>query len=436
MSSITFSGLASGLDTDSIVTSLMEVERQPLELLETDIEYFELETEAYAEFDTLLANLRDSASSMDSLDSLANYSATSGDSSLLMATASNSAMAGTYHVEVLSLAESQKDVSAEGFADSDSELLSGTLTIGENSIDYTDVTLEELSEMINEADTGLRAAIINDGTESGYRLTLRGEEAGQAIEVLGTGSIAIDTLSNGHTYSASQAHVIVDNVDIYSNSNTLDSAIPGLSIELFDAEIGSEVTLTVATDTSKLSSSISSFVSSFNAIVQWIDDEEGNSWANDSGIVGAKRKLQNFLTTNVSGSESFSNLVELGFSTDYTTGLISVDSETLDAALATDMDGVLALFAGDDETDGIADLMYAYLDSETDSDDGISARRKDSNDANIDRLNSRIELMEIRLETREEYLRAQFTAMETLMSEMETQSSYLSEISALSSSSD
>lgn len=435
MSSITFSGLASGLDTDSIIESLMEIERQPVDRLTSDIEYFELETEAYAEFGSLLANLQSSVATMDSLYDLSNQAATSSNSSLLTATANSSAMPGSYHVEVVSLAESQKDVSAEGFADSDTELLSGTLTIGESTINYSDVTLGELTEMINDADTGLRAAMINDGTETGYRLTLRGEQAGVATEIFGTGSIEIDTSSDGHTYSASRAHVIVDNVDIYSDSNTLTSAIPGLTIDLYGAESGTEVTLTVASDTTELSSSINSFVAAYNAIGEWISDQEENGWSNDSGIVGAKRKLQNFLTTRVSGSESFTSLAQLGFSTDYKTGLISVDSDTLNEALASDLDGVLALFAGSDDAEGIADLMYDYLDIQTDSTDGISVRRKEANDAAITQTNKRIEIMEMRLEKREEHLRAQFTALETLMSEMETQSSYLDEISALGSSS-
>ena len=434
MSSITFSGLASGLDTDSIVESLMEIEREPIDSLETEIEYFESETEAYGEFDTLLSDLQSSVAAMDTIDELSNYSATLSDSSLLTATASSNAVAGNYHVEVISLAEAQKDVSAEGFADSDSELVSGTLTIGDTEIEYSEVTLQELVELINAEDTGVSAGIINDGTDSGYRLTLRGDEAGVTTEISGTGSIVIDTATDGHTYSASQAHIVVDNVDIYSNSNTLTSAIEGITLELYGAESGSEVTMTVAADTEELTSTINSFVNSFNAITEWITDQEENGWANDSSIVGAKRKLQNFLTTQVSASESFTTLVQLGFSTDYQTGLISVDSDTLEQALTSDLDGVISLFAGNDDTDGVADLFYDYLDSETDSIDGILARRTDANDAIIARTNSRIEMMEMRLEKREESLRAQYTALETLISEMNSQTSYLDELSALSSS--
>lgn len=434
MSTITFSGLASGLDTDSIIESLMEIEREPVVTLESDIEYFELETEAYGQFDTLLNNFQSTVAMMDSLYDISNYSATSSDSSLLTATTNSSAIAGNYHIEVITLAEAQKDVSAEGFADSDSELLSGSLTIGDIVFEYSDVTLQDISEMINAEDTGILAGVINDGTETGYRLTLRGEEAGVTTEITGTGSIEIDTASDGHTYSASQAHVVVDNVDIYSNSNTLTSAIPGVSLELYGAESGSEITLTVASDTDELTTSIDTFVDSYNEIIQWITDQEDNTWANDSSIIGAKRKLQNFLTTSVAGTDSYTSLVQLGFTTDYETGLISVDSETLSEALATDLDDVLALFAGNDDNDGIADLLYNYVDAQTDTSSGILARRTETNDAVIERANDRIEIMEMRLETREDYLRAQFTALETLMSEMNTQSSYLSEISALSSS--
>ncbi len=437
MSTITFSGLASGLDTDSIIESLMEIERQPIDRMESDIEYFELETAAYADFDSLLGDLRSAVASMDSLYDITNYSVTSSDTSLLTATANSSAIAGSYHVEVVSLAEAQRDISAEGFADTDSELLSGTLTIGDVTIDYSDVTLAELKDMVNDADAGVSASIVNDGSESGYRLLFRGEQAGVTTEITGTGSIAIDTATDGHTYSAARAHVVVDNVDFYSDSNTLTSVIPGLTIDLYGAESGTETTLTVASDTTELSSAIDNFVDAYNAIVEWISDqeEEESSWANDSSIVGAKRKLQNFLTTTVGSSGTFSSLAQLGFETDYETGLISVDSSTLNEALTSDLDSVLALFAGTDETDGVADLFYDYLDEQTDSTDGISARRQDANDANIERINKRIEIMEMRLEKREDALKAQYTALETLISEMNSQTSYLDELSALSKSS-
>ena len=433
MSSITFSGLASGLDTDSIIESLMEIEREPIDSLEADAEYFESETEAFSNIRTTLVALQDAVEAMDTVKELSAYSATSSDQSLLSATAGETASAGSYHIEVLSLAETQKDVGAEGFSDTDSEALSGSLTIGETTIDYSDVTLSDLVDMINDSEVGLQATIINDGTESGYRLVLSGEEAGVETAVLGTGSISIDTATDGHTYDSAQAHIVVDNIDIYSNGNTLTSAIPGVTLDLLDAESGESLTVTVASDTSQIEATVDTFISAYNNVVDLLADESENGWGNDSSLSFIRRKMQNFLTTQVSGSDSLTSLVQLGFKTDYKTGQLSVDSSVFNEALSNDPEGVLGLFAGDSETDGIADLFGDYLDAQTDSVDGIYARRKTTNDANIKRIENRVEVMETRLEKREEYLRAQYTALETLISEMNAQTSYLDEISALNS---
>lgn len=426
MSSITFSGLASGLDTDSIIEALMEVEQAPIDSLENDISYYESETEAYAELDDLMTALLDAVEDMDTLKEISSMTANSSDESVLTATATSSAIAGNYNVEVLSLAEEQIDVSSEGFADTSTETLSGSLTIGDTTIDYSEVTLSELVSLINEEDTGVSASIINDGTENGYRLRLSGDEAGVTTEITGTGSIAMDTSTDGHTYAAVQAHIVVDNVDIYSNSNTISAAIPGVTLDLNSAEEGETITLQVESDTEEISATLDTFVTSYNAIIDWISDQSENDWGNDASIRGVKRKMQSFISTQVENSGSFSSLVSLGFETDYETGRISIDSSTLEDALAEDLDSVMELFAGTNSSDGIADIMGDFFDNKTDRYDGIYALRSEANDATIGRLNERIERLEARLEKREEYLREQYTALEEMVSELNNQMSYLS----------
>ena len=433
MSSVTFSGLASGLDTDSIIESLMEIESEPITQLETDIEYYEAETDAYAELDTLLDTLLTSVEKMDSANDLTTISANSTNEDILTATTTSISMTGTYHIVVESLAEAQKDVSSEQFDDTSSESLTGTLTIGDTTIDYSSVSLSDLVDMINEEDTGVEASMINNG--SGYLLRLSGEEAGVTTEILGTGSIVMDTATDGHTYDASQAHIVVDNIDIYSSSNSITGAIPGVTLDLNDADADEEITLTIDSDTDDIASKLEEFVTAYNEIFNWIDAQSTNEvdWANDSSLRSLKQKLQSFISKQISTDGSYNSLASLGLETDYETGLLSLDSSVLTTALADEPDSVIALLGGTDDNDGIADYFASYLDAETDSTDGLYARREASNDETIDRINDQIDKLEARLEKREETLVAQFTAMETLISEMNTMASYLDEISATSS---
>ena len=433
MSSITFSGLASGLDTDSIVESLMEIESQPITQLEMDIEYYEAETDAYAQLDTLLDTLLTAVEKMDSAGDLTAVTANSTDENILTATTTTISETGTYHITVESLAEAQKDVSTEGFEETSTESLTGSLTIGDTTIDYSSVSLSDLVDMINAADTGVEASMINDG--SSYRLRLSGEEAGETTEILGTGSIVMDTATDGHTYDAAQAHIVVDNIDIYSSSNSVVGAIPGVTLDLNDADSDEQITLTIDSNTDDIVSKMDDFVTAYNDILNWISAQSDNEvdWANDSSIRSVKRKLQSFISHQVSTAGNYNSLASLGVETDYSTGKLDFDSSVLSAALADDSDSVISLLGGTDDTDGIADRMVSYLESETDSTEGLSVRRADSNDETIDRINDQIEKLEARLEKREETLVAQFTAMETLISEMNTMASYLDEISAISS---
>lgn len=428
MSTITFGGLASGLDTDSIIEALMEVESEPLDRLETDKSYQESRLDAYTELDSLLTSLQSAMEDLDTLDELSCYSATASNSNYVQVSTTSSAQPGTYSMEVVSLAQVQKDIATEGFSDKTSATLSGTLTIGDQEISYDSVSLTDLAKMINEADAGVTAVVVNDGTENGYRLMFQGDSAESNIDIVGTGSLTIDTVSDGHLQSAQQAHVLIDGVDFYSSSNTLEDAIPGLSIDLLEAnDEGDTTRITIDTDTDAIESKIDEFVSAYNEIITWIADQSDASWGRDSELMSVKRKLQSMITTPVSTTGSFSYMAELGFETDKSDGTLSVDSEKLSEALSEDFDSVAKLFIGEDDTKGIASQLADYLDAKTDSVDGLLATRTTSTEANIKRIDAAIDRMELRLDKREESLRAQYTALEEMMSTLNSQADYLTE---------
>ncbi|MCF6266601.1 MAG: flagellar filament capping protein FliD [Desulfuromusa sp.] len=429
MGQITFGGLASGLDTEAIITALMDVERQPINRLEEDKTYFKEELNAYSEFDGKLSALNDAIKEMDSLSELSSYTASSSNEGLLSASADSSALPGVYSIEVVSLAEVQKDVSPEGFSDTDSKTLNGSLTIGETTIEYIDVSLNELASLINDSDSGVSASIINDGTEEGYRMILSGDQAGVTTEILGSGSINIDTATDGHTRNAVQAHIVVDNIDIYSNDNTINSAIPGVTLDLLDlSSSGETLTLKVATDNEAIEQKVNQFVSSYNDIINYLGEQKDADWGNDSSFRSTKRKLQSLLTTQIDTGGSLTSLSQLGLKTDYKTGTISIDSTSLNNIIDNDLEGLTTLFTGPNGDDGVANMFGDYLDVRTDSVDGLYAVHQDSYDSNIKRIDNRINSMELRLIKKEDNLRAEYTALELLMSEMNAQTTYLNSI--------
>ena len=526
---VTFGGLATGLDTDKIITELMSLERRPVERMEADKTWMTNRLAAYTAFDSMLSSFHSGIKNLDSADVLHTKKVTSSDEGYISVSAGVDAQAGAnYQVEVVSLAQVQKSVS-QGYADkSASSFGSGelTLTVGTEAISTITIndsnnSLEGIMAAINEADVGVSAAIINDGTDSPYRLVLTGENVDSSFSLtstlptyngdissqLMTGGFADETaayfgggtldLSTGHqvslsaetnsltsiveainaesgstgvtasivadgddfvislsggatitttdlvggrsdalslteTQAAEQAHIRVDNIDIYSDSNTLDEAIPGLSIDLLEAEAGTITSIGIFEDTQPLMEAVQSFVSGYNAVVSYVSsqskigDSDGGILGGDAGLNAVKRRLQNLLTTVVDNSGAFMSLSQLGMETQKD-GTLSLDNLTLTKAVQDHQGDVAKLLAGEDGEGGIVGKFKDYLDEVTDSSIGLLAGRKDSIDAGIKRIDSRIEQTELRLVSKETAMRKKFAAMEELVSGINNQSTFLNQ---------
>jgi len=527
--SITFGGLATGLDTNSIVDQLMALERTPITRLQTDKTWFQSRQTAYATLDGKLKGFLENIDKLGSSDDLRQKKVSAANEDFFSVTAGVDALPGaSYQVEVVSLAQVQKNVS-QGYADKSAQSFGTgelTLTVGANaavtiSIDETNNSLEGMMQAINAADAGVNASIINDGTDSPYRLVLTGADvatkfslsstlptfngdissqlqsggfADSAAASFGSGTLDLSTgdqitltnptnsltdmmdainaetgttgvtasivadganfvlaLDNGATITAtaltggnfdplnltetqasSRAHVRVDTIDIYADSNTLDEAIPGLTLDLTQAEAGTNTSVSVSLDEAAIKSQIQNFVKGYNDVLGFIgaqsakEGSAGGILGGDSGVNGIKRRLQNLITTTVSNTGSFAALSQLGLSTQKD-GTLNLDDATLTDAIQNNLDSVEKLLVGEGETDGIAVRFQDYLKGMTSSVDGLAAANKKNTTSTLKRIDGRIEQMEARLLKKEETMRAKFTALENLVSGMNSQSNFLTQ---------
>ncbi len=433
--SITFGGLATGLDTNAIISELMTIERQPITRLETDKSFFSSRLQAFKDLDGLLGSLQTKAEAIDTAAEIDSPGLKQSSDLYYSASATDTAGLGSYQIEVMSLAQVQKDVSG-GYADKTTSTFGTgnmTLTVGGTptsiTIDATNNSLEGIAKAINDAATGVTATVINDGTSSPYRLVLSGDAVDKTF-TLDTSGLSGGTDTNPAmttTQAAQQAHIQVDNIDIYSNSNTIADAIPGVTLDLLKADATVATTLSVSVDQDATKSKIQDFVNAYNAIVNQISSQKDADWGNDAGFRTVKRGLQSLLTTSISGlSGSYSSLAELGFETQKD-GTISLNSTTLSKAMDTDYKGMVAVFAGETGIDGISKKFADLLTGMTDTTDGLLASKQKSTDDTISRIDDRIGRLEARMEIREKTLRSQFAAMESLVSAMNNQSSFLSQ---------
>ncbi len=447
---IQFSGLATGLETGSIIEQLMNIERMPIARLEADKTWLSNRLSAFTELDSKLKSFADGIKDLNYRDTLLQRSVNQSSTDTLTASASRNAHAGaSYQVEVVSLAQVQKSVSP-GFteaADFGAGALSLTVGGTNHNIELNEGTnsLQDIMAAINTADLGVTAAIINDGTEAPLRLILTGadvastfslDDSGLTGGTISLGSFNLDdgtgTIINPPIQVASRAHIRVDTIDIYSDSNTLTEAIPGVTLDLLKVKEGDTTSLTIDLDKDNIKATIEAFATGYNEVMSFIssqsviDQKGGGILGGDASINTIKRRLQNMLTQAFPNSGMFSSMSQLGFETQRD-GTLVVNDRTLSAAIDNNLDSVVSLLAGEESAAGAATQFKDYLFAMTSSGTGMLSGKKESIDNNLKRIDTRITSMESRLEQRQKTLEAQFSAMETLVSGLNAQSSYLTQ---------
>jgi flagellar hook-associated protein 2 len=247
---------------------------------------------------------------------------------------------------------------------------------------------------------------------------LTADSAGTATTLTGTGSIELDTASNGHTVEGTKAHVIVDGVDYYSTSNTMTNAIKGASITLLTENEGAAKTVSIESDAENIvSSKIQEVVEAYNAINTYIKTIA----VSDSTLANSMKSVQRSLRTYLTGKD----MLSLGISSNWETGELEFDSDTFSEAYADDAEAIKNVLLGDDDSEGIMNRMDTYLTEQLNSTTGFLVTKKTTIDQRISDLDDKITAMETRLEKRQTTLEAQYAAMEELVSSLNSQSDYL-----------
>lgn len=432
---ITSTGIGSGLDVESIVSQLVAAERAPVEnriLRNESVTNYTLS--ALGSLKSAMSTMRDASNALFEKD-LRAYSAKSSNTDLLTATASSEATAGSYRVSVESLASSHKLVSAS-YTGSDALVGAGSmsLAVGDQSfsIDTDDTTtLADLRDAINDAEgnDSVSAAIIQE--DGGARLVLTSVETGTANEITVGGGLASFTESQ----AAADALIMVEGFSYTSSSNTIDDAINGVTLNLVEAEPGTDITVNVTQDSSKLRSSITTFVNSWNTLAatftehtQYNAEEETAGALNGDGATRSlQQQLRRIMTGSTSGLGDYNSLSSIGIAIN-TEGQFTIDFEVLDAALADDFSAVSDLFA--DSEQGLAVAMDTaidpYLDSSGGQDAILDQRINNLNDKLVS-YDEEIERLDMRMAQVETLYRNQFNALDSIVNQYNSISSFLTQ---------
>jgi flagellar hook-associated protein 2 len=299
---------------------------------------------------------------------------TSSNPSILTATTTSGSTTGNNVVVVNNLASTASfystavasastDVPPESFTITNASGAFSTITTGSGVNTMTD-----LENAINTAGLGVTASIINDA--SGSLLAIVSNTSGSAGSFTVTSSGGSFGFTNGA--SGTDASLTVNGINITSASNTVTGAVPGLTLNLLSASpLGSEVSLSVAPDTSTASTAINQFVTDYNTAIgnlntQFADTGSGQGvLADDPTVSNLQSELLQALNYTASpagsGTTTVPNLSSMGISVN-DDGTLSVNSTTLNNALQNNFSDVQNFFQGT-SLNGFANSLDQQLTS-------------------------------------------------------------------------
>jgi len=447
---ISSTGIGSGLDINSIVTSLTTAKAAPeTNALNRSKTSFTAEVSAFSTFNSALATFQATLATLQDSTKLASRTATLADTTIATATATSSAVAGQYSIQVQNLATAAS-LSSQPIASATSNIGTGTLTIAVGgvstsiTIDSTNNTLQGIAATINSApnNPGVSASIIT--TTAGARLVLSGTATGAAntIKVTqsgGDGGLAAlqydpaNGLNNlTQTQAALNANFSVNGYAATSAGNQVSGVISGVTLNLVKATAANTpTTLTVGNDTQGAQTSISTFVAALNGLQTSIHSLTGyNASTQTAGpllgnqtLLSFQNQLSKILGQVNSGIASGPNsLAALGITAN-TQGTFSTNSTTLGNALTASVDSVAKLLSG---PNGIATQLNTFVTQYTQA-GGLLDTISNSLQTSLTNIAKQQADLTARMVVYSATLTAEYNAMDTAVALLKQTQTYLSQ---------
>jgi flagellar hook-associated protein 2 len=436
MSAITFSGLASGLDTSAIISSLVQLERVPMQRLQAQNADMRSQMGIFDSLAAALGKLRTTLRELDTSGEFASYKATVTGTAVA-ATTTGDAVPGSYSLDVTSVARAQRTYSAafgsasDALAATDQTL---TLTIAG---EVTNITvkagdgLDDVVAAINASGAEASAGLAFDGSQ--YRLQVVGKQTGDVNEIVFTDSglgLGLEIPANT-VQAATDAVIRVDDLfDVTSATNEITGVLPGVTLNVLGT---GSADLSVATDPAGVKTKVQGFVDAYNAVMAIVNAQSGkgkgtNTLNGDATLRTIEQGLKSMISSPVPGlvDDDGNDLIlaDLGISTQRD-GTILLDAAKLSTKLGSDFAGTARYFTGLSGIDGMAGALDDLIETYTSGTDPLIPGRKEGLQKRIASNDARITQLEAYLESYEANLRAQFTQLEEAMSAIQTQGQYL-----------
>ncbi|MFB3303695.1 flagellar filament capping protein FliD [Pseudomonas sp. AMR01] len=463
MGDISISGPVTGIDTQSIVTALVNAEQAPKQSqINKQSTTSTAQLSSIGKIQAALDAFRGAMDNMAKDASIGGLTATTSDANVSTVTLGANASAGSYQLVVNQLATASK-IATKTYAGGASTVVNASasatsLTISQSGQSYAvsvppGATLQQVRDSINAqlTSSGLSANILTDAT--GSRMVLTSTNTGVGTDITVGGNSGLETGTSLVGGAPQNAKYTIDGTPQESKSNTLTDAISGVSIKLTavspwpagvtDANssgvLRSSSTITVARSTDTLKSSVKGFVDTYNALITAIGAEtkvttNPDGTTTSSALTGdaTMRTLQSAIRAELNamaGTGSLKSLAQFGVNTDQSTGKLSLDDKLFSAAIATNPTDIGGIFNGDK---GLLARMKSATDSYALSGTGVLATRKSTLSDTIKDLQTQQDTLTARMAALKISLTNKYTTMNNLVAQLTAQrSSVMTTLDAL-----
>lgn len=436
------SGLVSGLDTASLITQLMQVESQTQTNLKGKLSTAQSTLSSLQDLNSTFSSLATSAGDL-AKTSAWNPVTVSSSSTDVVATAGAAAVTGSLTFTVGAVARAHQISFTSTAAMTDTVATGTTVKLGfadgtTRDLVVGDGSLGSVIGALNASGTGVKASTVrlDDGS---YRLLVTSAATGAATAFTLTNADGSDLLGGAAVVATGQdAAITIGSDTLHSATNTFTGAANGLTITLKStAAAGSSVTLEATQDVDGMTAKVKALVDSVNAALAKIDKLTAyNATTKTPGLLAGDasiREVRNTVLDSVYPTDSTS-LASVGIQLDRY-GKLTFDEAAFKTAYAADPAGVAAKFTTG-AAPGFAARVQTVAKGASDPVNGSITTSINGRNSEIKDLQDSITGWDSRLALRQQSLQRQFTALETALSRMNSQSNWLSgQLGSLSSGS-
>jgi flagellar hook-associated protein 2 len=451
-----FSGLASGIDSASLIDAIIEARSQTNEVRRKEIEGLESENESLDEFNTKLLALNDLLDRFRTINGGGvNKKSASSDSTVATAAVSAAASNSTLGVTVTSIASASTASFADIYTSTDQALAanaSGTQTIGVDvglgsdlvsvDVDITSsTTVAQFVEAFNSnanAAGRVSASLVNIGTTDApsYRVVFNSLKEGENL-----GTIAFDIPTAGAGFGgngdlqtrsidqATDAEFSISGISgtITRATNAVSDVVSGVSFQISKAGTAN---ITVSDDSDSTADLFQEIVDAYNDLVEFVNENNGVSRAEDgnsiTNVFGSLAKASvdddflsrfrtEFAAASAASGTSVTAFSELGISTNRD-GTLAFDIEKFKTAVGADPTGAAELFRNfADASAGTEGFIFEFTKFQ-----GFIDIAQSANNTQVESLNDKISSLERTLEKVRANYEGQFSRLETLTSKLQS----------------